>query len=481
MINSIGYNFNTYPNFRAENIPISEAPLAKPIVNVQKTVENTVDTFVQKVDEEKEKKSNKKAIAVGSSILVLSTLVALLNPKNSSKLMAKMNKWKTQATGNFEKNKNNYLKSKFHKASAKFLDGTIRALNFSNNINAAKDICFKWLCCEKKSFSRVKQPWFKDILQKMDSGFRKVMTPTHKAITNWFDNISQATVKYKYRKALKRMKNFESMVVQYKDKLPIQERIKLQAKLDEIAKYYEYLSEKNVVARLNSQEALMTNLEQDFLSYYNKYRKGFKNHFVDKKEHIDKNLSFWAEEILRPARDELEKNGAKNIEKLIGNPKEHIGLYDDVINILKPHLKAEDIGNFEKSLKGICKQLRSANKSECVEYFDKKRDLILGGAPTDILTAVAGLGLSGTAIAIADSKEEKLSRTVTGAFPVVAGLGASMAFTALLFSGVQGIVFGSLTGIGLSKIGSLVDHHILKTDEKLLAKKNAQAKEVMNV
>ena len=94
-------------------------------------------------------------------------------------------------------------------------------------------------------------------------------------------------------------------------------------------------------------------------------------------------------------------------------------------------------------------------------YFDKKRDLVLGGAPTDIVTAIGGLGLSGVAIATADTKEDKISRALTGGFPIIAGIGASMAFTAMLFSGVQGMLYGFLTSIGLSKIGSLADHHIL--------------------
>ena len=106
------------------------------------------------------------------------------------------------------------------------------------------------------------------------------------------------------------------------------------------------------------------------------------------------------------------------------------------------------------------KKLRKANHSECVEYFDKKRDLVLGGAPTDIVTAVAGLGISGTAIATADSKEERISRALTGGFPIIAGIGASMAFTAMLFSGVQGLLLGAATSVGLSKLGSIADNFV---------------------
>ena len=53
--------------------------------------------------------------------------------------------------------------------------------------------------------------------------------------------------------------------------------------------------------------------------------------------------------------------------------------------------------------------MRKANHSECVEYFDKKRDLMLGSAPTDVLTAVASLIASGVAIGVADTKEDNLN------------------------------------------------------------------------
>ena len=70
-------------NFRAGSEMLKAAnPLAKPIETVSKTIENSVDAFVP--EEEKKKKSYKKAITVGSSVLVISGLVALLNPKFSS-------------------------------------------------------------------------------------------------------------------------------------------------------------------------------------------------------------------------------------------------------------------------------------------------------------------------------------------------------------------------------------------------------------
>ena len=58
----------------------------------QVAISDAVDTIVKKVDEEKKKKSTKTAIGVGSSVLILSTLVALLNPKISPKTAANLRK-----------------------------------------------------------------------------------------------------------------------------------------------------------------------------------------------------------------------------------------------------------------------------------------------------------------------------------------------------------------------------------------------------
>lgn len=463
---SCGYNLNRFVNpqnnvsFKAEASPIaSEAPLSKPIESVQKTIENTVDVFVP--EGEKKKKSYKKAIAVGSSVLVVSGLVALLNPKYSSKLVSKLKGWSKGAEARLEKNKNDYLKSKFHSATKKTLDFGVRTLEFSNNINSAKDVGFKWLCCEKKAFHNIKNNSMRKFLQKTDHYFTKIMTKFHATITKWFDSISKKTVASKYKSASKKMDKFDALIKEYRGKLSPEEQVQLDAKLAEIAKTREFFSEANIDKRLIKQESLMSNLQRDFLKQLRVYRNGFSNKWVSKPEHIDKNMTFWAENIMRPTRDKVEKEGLQVVEKLVGNGKEQKGLYNEISSIFGQKLNAEESKALEKVIKETNKKLRNANNSECVQYFDKKRDLVLGGAPTDIVTAIGGLGLSGVAIASADTKEDRISRALTGGFPIIAGIGASMAFTAMLFSGVQGMIYGFLTSIGLSKIGSLADHYIL--------------------
>ena len=130
-----------------------------------------------------------------------------------------------------------------------------------------------------------------------------------------------------------------------------------------------------------------------------------------------------------PERNRLEEEGKAIVDSLIGDGKTKKGAYNDIMELLNPHLKSEEKAAFEDGIKSTGKLLRKANHSECVEYFDKKRDLMLGSAPTEVLTAVASLIASGVAIGVADTKEDRISRTITGAFPVIAGLGVSTALT----------------------------------------------------
>ena len=156
----------------------------------------------------------------------------------------------------------------------------------------------------------------------------------------------------------------------------------------------------------------------------------------------------------------------REVDLIKGDGKNLRGKYNEILDILSPHLKQDEKAFLEKTIGKTNKGLRKANHSECVEYFDKKRDLMLGGAPTDIISGLVPVGLSGIAIGTADNKDDRLSRAITAGFPAVAGVGASFALTAMLFSGVQGLVYGGLVGAGLSLLGSTVDKAITKAKQK---------------
>lgn len=441
---SIGYQ---------NQISAINAPLAKPIETVQKTIESSVDTLVSP----KESHKARNAIAVGSSVIVLSALVALLNPRISPKVMEKLKTLSHKAGKKADKNKNDNVLNKFYKACEKTVNGTAKTIQFVNNFNSAKDASFKYFCTEKKDFFGVHNKTIRNALKNADAAIRKVLHKPHRAITNFFDNVSKHTVLSKYAKASKNLDSLEELIVMHKDRLPEAQKLELENKLTEIRRMREYFSEAQTKERFAVQEQTMCNLERDFWARYRKYRMGFANRMQDKGEHISKNLSFWAQEILQPAQSKIEVNGAEAVSKLTGEK----GAYKEAIDILAPHLSMEENVLFARRLKEASTSLNKANKSECIDYFGKKRDLMLGSAPTDIVTALAGLGLSGVALTTADNNDERVSKLLTQVFPIVGGLGASMVFAARLISGPIGMVAGAGVGVLLNMIGSFTNKHIL--------------------
>lgn len=441
---SIGFN---------NQILAINAPLAKPIETVQKTIESSVDTLVSP----KETHKARNAIAVGSSVVVLSALVALLNPRISPKVMEKLKTLSHKAGKKAAKNKDDNILNKFYKACEKTVDGTAKTVQFVNNFNSAKDASFKYFCTAEKDFFGIQNQSIRNILKKIDAGIRKIFSKPHKLITNFFDNVSKHTVMSKYSKASKNMDALEELLVMHKDRLPEYQRQELEQKLTEIRKMREYFAETQTKERFAVQEQTMCNLERDFWARYRKYRSGFTDYRQDKGEHITKNLSFWAQEILQPAQSRIEANGIEAVLKLTGEK----GAYHEAINILSPHLSMEENVLFAKRLKDASTSLKKANKSECVDYFGKKRDLVLGSAPTDVVTAITGLGLSGVALTTADNNDERVSKLLTGVFPIIGGLGANLVFAAKLISGPIAMVAGSSFGMLLHFIGNFVNKDIL--------------------
>ena len=454
--------------------------IKKPVEKVENVINKTVDTFVKTDGNEEKKKKYKKAVTVGSTVLVIGGLMALLNPKFSGKFINKMRKNASKANAEALKGNRTSLKAQFHQLKSDFLSFGADFLQFTNTANAGKDQAFKWFCADKKSFNRVKNETIRNTLRKIDDGFTTVMRKPHNAITNMFDSISKHTVHSKYGGASKKLNELENLIQSYKTKLPYSKQLELENKLKEITKAREYFSKNQVDSRLQEQEKLMSNLEKDFRAKFQEYRKNFKwfkaeGTFKEKSKHnyqnFRENMSYWAEDIMMPDRNRLEQNGKDMVNTILGDGKTQQGKYNEVIDILSPFISKEEKLALESTLKTSGKTLRKANFSETVEYFDKKRDLMLGGAPTDILTALFGIGMSGVAISTADTKEDRISRAITVAFPAIAGLGVSTALTAMLVSGAKSLGIGFASSIGLSMIGNTADKY-LNPKTNLMAKQS---------
>ncbi len=465
-------NFGAMASFRAKQKNSVSQILTKPIDKVENVVGDAVDVFVpaDKQNEE-QKKSNKNAIRAGSAMLVVGGLVALLNPKFLSKWSAKL-KVAAAKAGNKAKQDNSAW-GKTLKFGETVFDKTGNFLNYSNNFNSVKDEFFKWLCTDKKTFKKIKWEPLRKVFTTIDSAFVKVMKGVHEWITKTFDKISKSTVIRKYKKANSSMNSFNETLLQYRSRLNTEEQKAFDKKLKEIKNIQEFLNESKVSERLANQETLMADFEQKTVSKIKEYGGNawdsvrHLNFGKDKQQYFRDNMKFWAGDILAPTKEQISAEGKRTVESLVGNGKSQKGAYDELYELIESHLKPEEKSVIKSASKKLEQKLRSANKSECLEYFDKKRDLILGSAPTDILTAVIGIIGSGIAIGMADNKEDRVSRAVSGGIPVIAGLGVSMGMTAMLVSGVKGLLAGFASTIALGKLGSYIDKKFIPKPNKI--------------
>ena len=459
------YGVNIRPNvsFKAEQTDNSNI-ITRPIDKVQGMLTDTVDVFVPKTEDEDRKKARHTAIYAVSTVFVLSILAALLNPKFSGKAISKVKEWSIKAESKM-KTSNNPTVRKFYAGLKNVLNFSGGLFQFANNTKGMKDKGVSWLCKSKK-FETMDDGIVKKTLQKCDSAFTKVMSKMHTGITNLFDKISKKTVFWEYKKVDKNLNSFEEVLKQYRTKLPHNKQIEFDAKIKQIAEARKCFTKENIANRLVQQENAMSDLQSKFDTKMWDYFKGFE--WPKNKENIRKdwkqfteNLSFWAEDILMPQRKQFEKQGKQSVDVLLGNGKKKMGMYQELIDLVSPHISQEEkavlVQNFEKT----GKKLRHANISECREYFDKKRDLMLGGAPTDVLSAAATLAIGAAAIGVADTKEDRMSRAVKYVAPAIIGFGVHLTLTAMLVSGVKSLAIGLLTTGVTSLAGSWIKKHLI--------------------
>ena len=425
----------------------------------------TIDNITNIIDEEKNKKQNKYALTIGAVVTAAVLAVALLNPKYSKKLANKLQKEQVLLADKINKTKNSTFVNRIYKISSSIVEGTSNIVNFINNGNPLKDIWFKSLCTEPKDFDKIKNLRIRKVFQKVSQKTVNVTSKIHNGITNIYEKIGSYTVKHNYKKALKNLDKLESFIKQNLNKLSEEERALAESKLAEIYKIRGYFNEKNVKLRLQKQDNCMQNLERDFMKKVRKFGSGYTNRWSNKGKHTIKNLYYWPEDILKSSKDEIVKKGTAVTEKLFNENLAKKGLYNEIGDIMSSRLDSKEKEILENAIKKSGKVIKNANNKECIEYFDKQRDLKLGSAPTDIVTAACALGIAGTAIAAADDKKKRMSRLVTGVIPAVSGVGVSLGMAAGLVSGAKSLIYGLFAAMVLNRIGIVIDKHALGNKE----------------
>lgn len=455
-----GYQYSFINNEKQVNPAFNAEKkiLKRPVQEVQTVIETGVDSFIDtKKQDEKRRKIRNRAIAASSTVLVVSAFTLFLNPRSSGKLGKKIGELRQKLNFKIKQNNSNSFKNKIYKYWNNTLTGFEKAGNLYFNFNSGKDWAWDALCTNNnKKYPEflTKNSTVHKVVKTLDDAWVKVFKTPTEAVTRWFDNISKNTVKNKYKSALKELNSLEISLKAYKDKLPSNKQSVIEEKLKEIAKAKEVFSEENVLVRLKKQEGMMSNLKDDLANkIYNK-KDGWCN---------DK-TRFWARDILEPSKTKVEKEGNEFISKLFGE-KGKKGLYDETFEIFKGELNEKELKSLSREMANAKAKIKKANVSECMEYFDKKRDLVLGGAPTDILTQVFGLSLCGWAITKAD-KEDRWSKLFTNGVPIITGLLSSLIFSAKLYAGAKSLIAGAVvTGITDVACGLINKHVFGNSDE----------------
>ena len=150
------------------------------------------------------------------------------------------------------------------------------------------------------------------------------------------------------------------------------------------------------------------------------------------------------------------------------------GKVEEILQIYKGILPADQYAKIEKSYKSSVKSLDKSIRLETEEFVSKLRDLTLGSAPTDILTMLGAVGLLGYQIGKSDTNDERLSITLKYGIPALLGqVGVTLYCNAKLFAGTKSLMMGTLSGLLLNRVGEFADNKVKQYKQKKLQQAGA--------
>ena len=163
--------------------------------------------------------------------------------------------------------------------------------------------------------------------------------------------------------------------------------------------------------------------------------------------------------ILDEIKSEISQNGANGSK----------GALEEIMTIVKGLNGAKISGQSEslisndtyKKIKKLSERISSdikrATDLETGEYFIKKSELVVGSAPTDVISVLVPIGAGAYAIAKGDSKEEKVSATLTTCVPLVGTFATFVYGTVKMLAGAKNLIFSAVSGALLGMFGDYCD------------------------
>lgn len=138
--------------------------------------------------------------------------------------------------------------------------------------------------------------------------------------------------------------------------------------------------------------------------------------------------------------------------------KSNKGAMQELLTIYKAILPRVEYLKLKKQFNKAIASLDKSIDLETVQFYEKMRDLVLGSAPTDVLSVVFSAGAIGYGLTKANSRDEKTSVMLKAGIPVVAAVGTSLYCSAGLVSGSKALFVGLISGMIMNKVGVYVDN-----------------------
>lgn len=145
------------------------------------------------------------------------------------------------------------------------------------------------------------------------------------------------------------------------------------------------------------------------------------------------------------------------INKIMGEDGK--GALQEILTIYKHLLPKEDYLKLKEATRKTANAINDAVTKETDSFFDMKRDLKLGSAPTDILSILAAVGAIGVGLKTAENKDQQYSVLLKAGIPALGAIATSLYFSASLVSGGKAMLYGGISGLIISQIGNLLDKY----------------------
>ena len=147
----------------------------------------------------------------------------------------------------------------------------------------------------------------------------------------------------------------------------------------------------------------------------------------------------------------------QDINKIMGENGK--GALQEMLTIYKKILPREDYLKLKHHVNKTVKDIDNAITKETDNFFDMNRDLKLGSAPTDILSILAAIGAVGAGLSKSENKDQQQSVLLRAGIPAIGAIATSLYFSASLVSGGRSMLYGAISGLAISKAGSMLDEY----------------------